>query len=242
MKTNRFFLCLVFSLLLATFATSCSDDGVDNREQEYGYAQFKIYKKASYDSSQAQSASRAAQSILDYLSDASKINVTLSFEGTTISQTLNLSAADATAAEYGLRSDKLKLVIGNYDLLSFTLYDKFDEVLYNSTSDDLSSFSVISGGLTVQDLTVNVTPRGRVQFTFKKDMSEFESASSTRSKTRVYTFDEISYVNLNVARVLASGNIASRTKLEMLPVDFSLEFDENNEANGTPGYQTSLLR
>ena len=242
MKTNRFFLCLVFSLLLATFATSCSDDGVDNREQEYGYAQFKIYKKASYDSSQAQSASRAAQSILDYLSDASKINVTLSFEGTTISQTLNLSAADATAAEYGLRSDKLKLVIGNYDLLSFTLYDKFDEVLYNSTSEDLSSFSVISGGLTVQDLTVNVTPRGRVQFTFKKDMSEFESASSTRSKTRVYTFDEISYVNLNVARVLASGNIASRTKLEMLPVDFSLELDENNEANGTPGYQTSLLR
>ena len=104
MKTNRFFLCVVFSLLIATFATSCSDEGVDNREQEYGYAQFKIYKKASYDSPEQQSVSRAAQSILDYLSDASKINVTLSFEGTTISQTLNLSAADDTMAEYGLRS------------------------------------------------------------------------------------------------------------------------------------------
>lgn len=241
MKTNRFFLCVVFSLLIATFATSCTEEGVDNREQEYGYAQFKIYKKASYDSSEQQSASRAAQSILDYLSDASKINVTLSFEGTTISQTLNLSAADATAAEYGLRSDKLKLVVGDYDLLSFTLYDKFDELLYNSTSEDLSAFTVLSGGLTVQDLTVNVTPRGRVQFTFKKDMSHFESVSSTRAASRSYTFDEISYVNLNVARVLASGNVASRTKIEMLPVDFSVEFDPDNEANGTPGYQTSIL-
>ena len=242
MKTNRFFLCVVFSLLIATFATSCSDEGVDNREQEYGYAQFKIYKKASYDSPEQQSVSRAAQSILDYLSDASKINVTLSFEGTTISQTLNLSAADDTMAEYGLRSDKLKLVVGNYDLLSFTLYDKYDELLYNSTSEDLSAFTVLSGGLTVQDLTVNVAPRGRVQFTFKKDMSHFESVSSTRAASRSYTFDEISYVNLNVARVLASGNVASRTKIEMLPVDFSVEFDPDNEANGTLGYQTSLLR
>lgn len=242
MKTNRFFLCVVFSLLIATFATSCTEESVDNREQEYGYAQFKIYKKASYDSPEQQSVSRAAQSILDYLSDASKINVTLSFEGTTISQTLNLSAADDTMAEYGLRSDKLKLVVGNYDLLSFTLYDKYDELLYNSTSEDLSAFTVLSGGLTVQDLTVNVAPRGRVQFTFKKDMSHFESVSSTRAASRSYTFDEISYVNLNVARVLASGNVASRTKIEMLPVDFSVEFDPDNEANGTPGYQTSLLR
>ncbi len=240
MKTNRFFLCVVLSLLMAVFVTSCSDsDGVDNREQEYGYAQFKIYKKDSYQTPSAQSSSRAAQSILDYLSDAKKINVTLSFEGTTISQTLNLSSADATAAEYGLRSDKLKLVVGDYDLLSFALYDKYDELLYNSTSEDLSAFSVISGGLTVQDLTVNVTPRGRVQFTFKKDMSAF---TGTRSASRQYTFDEISYVNLNVARVLSSGNVVSRTKLEMLPVEFSLEFDENNEANNTPGYQTSLLR
>lgn len=240
MKTNRFFLCVVLSLLMAVFVTSCSDsDGVDNREQEYGYAQFKIYKKDSYQTPSAQSSSRVAQSILDYLSDAKKINVTLSFEGTTISQTLNLSSSDATAAEYGLRSDKLKLVVGDYDLLSFALYDKYDELLYNSTSEDLSTFSVISGGLTVQDLTVNVTPRGRVQFTFKKDMSAF---TGTRSASRQYTFDEISYVNLNVARVLSSGNVVSRTKLEMLPVEFSLEFDENNEANNTPGYQTSLLR
>ena len=246
MKTNRFFLCVVLSLLLSAVFTSCNDsDGVDNREQQYGYAQFKLYKKASYDSPSLQSSTRAAQSILDYLADASKINVTLSFEGTTISQTLNLSASDATSAEYGLRSDKLKLVVGEYDLLSFTLYDKFDELLYNSTNEDLSAFSVASGGLTVHDLTVNVTPRGRVQFTFEKDMSDFvaapKSMASTRAASRVYTFDEVKYVNLNVARVLSSGNILSRTKLEMLPVKFSLEFDENNEANGTPGYQTSKL-
>lgn len=241
MKNFRFSVCVVLALLLGVVATSCSsDDVIDNREQEYGYAQFKLYKKASYEPAE-QMASRAVQSTLDYLADACKIRVTLTYGETTIAQTLNLSATDATAAEWGLRSDKMKLLTGEYNMIAFVLYDSMDEVIYNSKPDDIATLNVSSGALSVQDLTVDVRPRGSVNFSFKKDMSDFTSNPATRAAVREYTFDEIKYVNLTVAQVLSSGNVTNPTRFEMLPTKFSQEFDEDNEYSDNEGYRISML-
>lgn len=236
MKLYRNIVCVVMAAFAMAFAVGCSEDGVDNRDHNYGYAQFKLYKKASYSPAEAQASTRAVQSTLDYLGDACKMKATLVYDGITISQTLVLSSADAESAEFGLRSDKIKLFVGEYRLISFSLYDAMDELIYNGTPEGESRFNVVEGGFTAHDVTVDVEPRGKVQFTFKKDLAQ------TRAEGAEYTFDEISFVNVNVAQILSSGAMANPVKFEKLPVKFSIHFDEDNDMSDKEGYQTSTLQ
>lgn len=224
---------------MAAFVVGCSEDNVDNREQNYGYAQFKLYKKASYSTDTQTEASRAIQSTLDYLADAHKVKVTLVYDDITLAQTLTLTAADAAAAEYGLRSDKLKLLVGDYRLISFSLYDAEDELIYNGTPEGANEFVVVEGGLTLHDVTVDVTPRGQVSFTLKKDFSSFDK---TRAAEREYTFDEINKVDISVARVIGSGSLVDRVDFKSLPASFSIHFDEDDEQSDAFGYQTSTIK
>ena len=239
MKSIKFNVCVVLLMLVGAFVvSSCSNnDGVDNREQEYGYAQFKLYKKASYPEQVTQSsATRAVKQELDYLSEACKIKVILTFEGTTLSQTLTLSAADNALAEFGMRSDKIKLLVGDYRLDAFVLYDAQDEEIYKSTVADVGEFEVKTGGLSVHDVTVNVEPRGSARFTFRKKFIK------SRAAVREYTFDEIKYVNLSVAQVLSTGALVNPVKFEALPMKFSLHLDEEDYMSDKEGYQTSTLK
>ena len=193
-------------------------------DKDYGHVQFKLFKEASYPGT------KAAQ--LDYLKDVAKIKVTLRFEENLISQTLVMSAANDEVAEYGLRSDKLKLLAGDYQMLTFALYDKLDEAVYEGTpAGEHASFTIVPGGLCVHDLLADVVERGKVKFTIVKDLSDFNSQPSTKAPSREYTFDEIEFVSVSVK----SGN--TTTDFEMLPADFSVHFAENDDP--TDGYQTS---
>ena len=225
----------LLSVLMALVAVGCSEDAApDYRNPDYGYAQFKLYKEASYES-------RALKGTLDYLGEACKVKVTLGYEDTTIAQTLSLYAADAASAEFGLRSDKLQLLTGEYRLVAFSLYDATDELLYAGAPAAESRFTVTADGLTVHDITVNVTPRGSVRFTLKKDGADFSNAP-TRAVTRQYTFDEVKYVSLTVGRVLASGSVTNPQKIEQLPAEFSYHFDEEDEQSDKEGYRTSTVK
>ncbi len=218
----------VWALLVgavAVLAVGCSDDEpIDNRETQYGYVQFKLFKEASYE------ASRALKSELDYLSEATKLKVTLSYGETTIAQTLNLLTAGEGLAEYGLRSDKLKLLTGSYNLIAYTLYDAADEPIYNGAPDAESRFEVPSGGLVQHDLTARVTPRGQVRFHLVKDLSAFEG---TRAVERQYTFDEIKKLSLTLRNTKTNEQV----RFEQLPATFSVHFDESDELEN--GYRTS---
>ena len=213
--------------LLATsfFMTGCVKENVAV-EQSYGYVQFKLYKEASY--------VKAVTEQLEYLSDVTKIRVTLKYEDNLISQTLLMNAFNEETAEFGLRSDKLKLLAGSYELLSFSLYDKMDNVMYESTASDYSSFDVVPGGLNVHDLTANVVPRGKVRFTIVKDLSSYDDLPAVKAAAREYTFDEISYVTLDVR-----SEDGVKTTFTNLPVKFSLHFKENGDDKD--GYMTSTL-
>lgn len=230
--------CVALLGVAMLLSVGCSEDGgVDNREQNYGYAQFKLYKRASYSSDEsAEASTRAVQSTLDYLSQAYKVKVTLVYDDITLSQTLTLSSSNAESAEYGLRSSRLKLLTGEYSLISFTLYDAEDEVIYNGTPEAGSRFSVVEGGLVVHDIVVDVTPRGKTHFTLQKDFSSF-----TRAAEREYTFDEISKVNLTVAQVLSSGSVVNSVRIEQLSAKFSLHLDEDDYQSSEPNYHTSSI-
>ena len=222
-------------MLAVVAVASCSmKEEPDYREQDYGHVQFKLYKAASYEAQPE--ATKAVMSQLEYLKDVTKIKVTLRYEGNMISQTLVMSAANDDAAEFGLRSDKLKLLAGRYDVLTFSLYDKVDELIYEGTpSSAQSAFDVVPGGLSVHDLLADVVERGKVRFTFVKDMSDFQSNPATKAPVRSYTFDEINTVTLSVR-----SEAGVKTVFEDLPVVFSMHFDETDGVED--GYRTSSLQ
>lgn len=219
-------------LSAALMAASCSTPEDElGLGDGYGYVQFKLYKKASHVAPEAP-ASRAVTERLEWLQDAYKVKVTLEYGETTIAQTLTLTGGEGDAAEWGLRSGKLKLLTGDYRLITFSLYDADDELIYNGTPEGDSTFSVIEGGLVVHDVTVDVAARGKVLFTLVKDMSSF---SGTRAVERQYTFDEIGQINITVENKYTGEDI----KFEKLPCEFDLHFDTSDDVED--GYKTSSI-
>lgn len=213
MKILRFSVYLAVATLLALISGGCAKvNEPDWREHDYGYVQFKLYKEASYD------ATKAVVSQLDYLAKAKKVMVILhSEEGDVIRQTLTLKAANETAAEYGLRSEKLQLVAGKYTVDTYTLYDIVDEELYKGGAS--GEFEVVAGGLQMHDLLANVTPRGQVRFTLVKDIQPEVKAAVERDE---FTFDEIEKIVLTVK----NQENGVRTRFS-LPAKFEIGFDES---------------
>ncbi len=218
MKLFRFAIISVLAGLVLGLCAGCVQQEPDNREQDYGYIQFKLYKSAS--------AAKAVVDRLDYLRDANKLKVTLTYGETTISQTLILNAAGEEEAEFGLRSEKLKLLAGDYEVLLFELYDTNDELLYNGY-DENPWISVVAGGLGVHDLFVDVIPRGKVKFTLTKSLQ-------TKAAERQYTFDEIAKFDITVRHT----EDFTRTTFTDLSGEFSVHFDDDEN---TYGYQTSTI-
>lgn len=238
---------LKFAIMLMTAVSAVAAIGGCSVEEphdagDYGYVQFKLYKEASYSP-----ASKAAS--IDYLADITKARITMRYQGTVLNQTLVFSAADQLKAEYGIRSEKLQLLAGEYEVLSFVVYDKNDNEGPAVSDIANSGFMVEVGGMTVHDLTVGtsvVPSRGNVKFTLVKDMSEFDNVS-TRS-LESHTFDEAKYITMRVERT--STNV--QTSFVRIPVEFSIHFnDDEDDGNIYPdgydeyenfGYQTSSLR
>ncbi len=236
MKIYKLAVVALLGALCMGILSGCTAEEPIAPDQDYGYIQFKLYKAASYEpSNPADDAStKAVVNQLELLSQACKVQVTLEYGNTTIAQTLPVSAASAEAAEYGLRSDKLRVLAGEYSVKLFQLYDANDELLYNG-SDDAPQITVIPNGLTTHDLVVNVEPRGKVKFTLVKDVdADFPNAPEVeaRSVNRQYTFDEIATFDITVQ----SGY--QTYTFEGLESTFSIHFDEDST---TFGYQTSSL-
>ena len=216
-------------VVLAAFLAAIGCSTVEQPEGDgYGYVQFKLYKEASY-------ATKAITNQIDYLADVSKIRVIMKSGDYDITQTLVMNSTNDEAAEFGLRSTKIKLLSGTYQLVMYTLFDKNDEPLYEHTPEgDFASFEVVQGGLTVHDLTANTVERGKVKFNIVKDFSDFTETPDTKaSNSDEYTFDEIKYVSVSVKK----GN--TTTSFEMLPAKFDVHFTDDGIEDG---YLTSSMK
>lgn len=150
--------------------------------------QFKLYKSTSFDKG---TVTRSVTDKLESLSSAQKIMVVMTHNGTTVSQTLPLNAYNANNAEYGLRSDKLQLLAGTYKIIGYYLYDKLDKVLLAGPAGEDNEFTVVSGGLQEQTLTVDAVSRGTVTFKLTKE------GLSTRAAGE-YLFSNIRFIDVTV--------------------------------------------
>lgn len=178
---NISWLCCLFATVC--FVTSCSsDDEQDGLPNGYGYVQLMLSKKQT----------RAANTTLDYLSKAKKIEISLlSKDGIDIKQSLNLSAINTNAAEFGLQSELLQLAGGEYTIKGYVLYgapvmidgEASAPIIQEGSPDETMKFEVVSGHTSPVAMGIDVTNRGEISFMLGKDMSSFDKYKA-KTKTR----------------------------------------------------------
>lgn len=223
-QKNRSWLRALLLILLPLLTVSCSDEGDDVAAgRSYGYIQFKLYKEASYVASKADESATVSE--LDYLYDAKRIQVTMLYEGTSITQTVALSAYDETNSEYGLRTEKLLLLSGDYTVTGFTLYNITDQELYHSTMDPFS-IVVPEGGMELYDLTAKAVERGRARFTFVKDFVATRSDEDLALLTSAY------YAKLSLTHTTLSESVT----FDSIPLSIYSVYDESKD-----NYQSMVL-
>ena len=199
---------------------ACDNDG-ESLNAEYGYVQFKLVKAASMET--------RATDALEWLSDAHKVTIIMQYEGSTITQTLPLSSYNNETAEWGLRSEKLRLMTGRYNVIGYHLYDNLDcELLTGSSAGE---FVVECGGLCVKSIGVECVERGKVSFTLHK---EFTRAGEN------YAFSSIKAVDITVKNKFTRET----TTFAALPATYHESFVEGSmdevlyERNGLTSYIT----
>ena len=148
---------------LALFAAGCTTEELEGGQTDPGNVQFRLLKKAE---------SKATE--LDYLHDARKIMVTLRSGNQNVNLPLKIAAHDDVSAEFGVRTEIGQLYPGHYSVLNYRIYDNLDEELLSEEPSEAVEFDVETGGLASVNLYISVTPRGRLEITLVKDLSEFK--------------------------------------------------------------------
>lgn len=224
LNNNRFFILisLVFTLVLI----GCTDDK-EVFQADKGYVQFKVYKSESYVKNET---SRASGNVLDSLYEANKVKVVLRSNDYDFSQTLMLHAYNEQSAEYGLRSDKLELQTGEYTVVGFYLYDRAEkEPIFAGIPSEKTTFTIVSGGLVVQDLLVDAIGRGLVKFELIKNIQ----ASRGASDSEPYPFSDINKVDIKIQNM----DTKKTQEFKSLKVTYVEDFDDRGI-----GYRTSVGR
>ena len=214
----------LLSLLCATLVIGC-EKSVESLDAEYGHVQFRLLKEA-----QMESSSRSSEE-LEWLSDATKITVVLQCEGSTISQTLPLTSYDKQSAEWGLQSEKLRLMAGSYEVIGYYLYDSLDNMIL--TGDNCGKFSVVAGGLEIKKIGIPTIERGIVGFALLKAFptTRYEAEGD-------YAFSSIKSVDITVKDKFTG----KKTTFEAMPTLYYETFVEGSydkelyESNGRSAY------
>ena len=175
--------------------TSCTEKD-EELVADYGYVQFKLYKN---ETAPKKSATRGGEDLqdetLEYLSDAHKLGVSLvRANGSVVEQTLVLHSYSAENAAYGMRSDKLQLLAGEYKVVGYRLYGGEQDTLIVSI-DIPSSFTVVADGLTYHNLSVDVTERGKASFRLVKPKSFTKTRSGDEG---AYPFSDIKGISFTL--------------------------------------------
>ena len=227
MKTKILFIrmfvlsCILF--ILGFTVGSCSDDDDAVLQAGYGYAQFKLYKSGLAETKKT----RASTNELNYLRDAQKMKIVLinQDDGTEVVQTVGLEAM-GDDSEFGLRSEKLQLMAGTYQIVGFYLFkadgtaQELKQILSGEPYEK-TIITVINGGLAVQDIHVKVVNRGIVIFTVTKNF--LPSTRATLGED--YLFSDIKYINVTVQEQF--------TKKDTTFSNVSVEYTEKLDGNGT---------
>ena len=226
MRNKFIHLCLLLLSSALIFVTSCKQDSAMNEAAEYGYVAFRLTKQQEIET---KTATRAA---LNWLSDAHKITVTMqSLEDlTTLKQTLPITYYDKELAEWGVTSDKLRMLVGDYKVLGYKLYDNIDNELMSAQCEDVY-FAVVKDGLDVCEIgVVDATKRGKVGFRLVKHFDDTRAGND-------YLFEDIKAVDITVKHKFYGTTTLKARKLSLYEefVDGAMD-EELYNRNGLTAY------
>ena len=210
---------ILFAFCALTGLVGCTEQE-DGLSVEYGYVQFKLYKN---DTAPKQLAStRSGEQPLDFLSDVRKVEVRMLRNGSIIEQTLVLHAYSDENAAYGMRSDKLRLLAGKYELIGYTLFDKLDQDVRSYDYDTPLQIDVIPDGLIYCNLSADVVQRGKAAFRLVKP----ESFTKTRAAVEggAYPFSNIKAVSFT----LYNETLSEEVTIENVLVDLEEGFHDGH--------------
>ena len=187
---------LFFSFLSLLAVTACSDEDDAVIAGGKGYLQLRLF---------AEGTTRS----LNDMADAKKIELELDCDGLTVVQTLGLSSVPE-AEGAGLITEKIELLTGDYQLMSYTIYgavkpgkDTPEELAYGYPGD--LNFQIAQGHLTEIDVNVEATLRGKISFNLIKDLSNYQEEmdkvnnASTRATAKdetLFQYDQIAEVDV----------------------------------------------
>ena len=198
-KIKHNILFLFVSLMSALMMVGCSDEEQFQEGQGYGYLQMHLIKLGT----------RAVDegNPLEHLGDARKIKLSLKYDGRFIEQTVSLNAVSEEAAEFGLFSDNIMLLSGDYQLLGYALYGDYKsgdmpEVLQVVSMDEALRFSIRRDALTRQDLQVEARKYGK----FSAQLIRLEPDVETRAGSPIYS-ELFSYQDIDSVQFVLERNV-----------------------------------
>ena len=198
---------LLMMSLTGVALVGCAEEEND-RQVQYGYVQFKV----------GQAVTRSVDR-LESLAEVKKVKVLLQYDGRTIEQTLLLNAYNDETAEYGLRSEKLRLLAGKYCLIGFVLYNQLDQEIQQRDVEECL-FEIVPGGLHVQHISPDVVERGRVSFRLVKEWAQTRAAGSDG----YYPFSDIRTVDITVQNLFTKET----TTFEKIAVKYTEDFKQGS--------------
>ena len=213
---------LLFAVCTLVGFTGCAEQE-DELTVEYGYVQFKLYKNDSAPKQATPTRSDESVQSLDYLSDVRKVKVSLRRNSSIIEQTLVLHAYNDETAAYGMRSDKLRLLAGEYELMGYTLFDKLDNEVPGYGYNVSSKITIIPDGLVYCDLSAEVSPRGKAAFRLVKS-ENFVNPLTRSGDTGAYPFSSIKAVSFT----LYNGALGEEVKIEHVAVSLEEGFHDGH--------------
>lgn len=196
MKRLHTILILCLSLLSATLLTGCAEDELQPGKG-YGYLQFHLQKQVTRAISEGNP--------LERLSDVRKIKLSLKYEGRFIEQTVGLDAVSPEAAEFGVYSENLTLLSGDYQLLGYALYGDYrsgdmPEVLQVVTLDQPQDIHIRRDALTRHDLEVEARQYGRFSARLIRLEPEVETRAGAPVYSELFAYRDIDSVQLVLER------------------------------------------
>ena len=212
MRNKFILLCTAILSSTILLFSACQRDNVGEQSVDYGYVAFRLVKESSLET-EAEAKTRAK---LEWLSDAHKVTVTMRSlkDLTTLKQTLPITYYDKELAEWGVTSDKLRMLVGGYEVLGYTLYGNLDNKLIDVQCNGVE-FEVVKGGLSVCEIVVaSAVKRGKVGFRLVKHFLEQTRAEGA------YLFESIKAADITVRH----GFTGKSTTLEARNLTFIEEF------------------
>ena len=206
MNRIRIYLMLLMMSLTGVALVGCAEED-ENQTVQYGYVQFKV--------------GQATRSVdrLESIAEAKKVKVLLQYDGRTIEQTLLLNAYNDETAEYGLRSEKLRLLAGKYSLIGFVLYNQLDQEIQQRDVEECM-FEIVPGGLHVQHISPDVVERGRVSFKLVKHGLQTRGVGNDG----YYPFSDIRTVDITVQNLFTK----ELTTFEKIAVKYTEGFGQGS--------------